>query len=127
MTAPTLAPLHATFKRLHHFNHLASIAGWDQAAMMPSKGNEARAAAMAELQVLMHQTLTDPALPALFESAAGAELSEADQASLLEMRREWALVNRLPQDLVEAQSALRTRLAHAAQGQRLEGLSWQLP
>ena len=104
MTPSVLTPLDATFKRLHHFGHLASIAGWDQAAMMPSKGNEARAAAMAELQVLMHQTLTNPALKAQFEAAQSANLPEYDQANLNEMHRDWSMVNRLPQDLVEAQS-----------------------
>ena len=79
MTSPTLAPMNATFKRLHNFGHLASIASWDQAAMMPAKGNEARAAAMAELQVLMHQTLTDPSLKALFAEAAAADLPDADK------------------------------------------------
>jgi carboxypeptidase Taq len=113
-----LAPLNATFRRLHHFSHLASIASWDQAAMMPSKGNEARAAAMAELQVLMHQILTDPALPARFEAAQAAALTAADQASLIEMRREWALVNRLPADLVEAQSMASSRCEHAWRIQR---------
>ena len=124
MTASTLAPLNATFKRLHHFNHLASIASWDQAAMMPTKGNEARAEAMAELQVLMHQTLTAPALRAQFEAAQQANLPEAEQASLAEMRREWATVNRLPQDLVEAQSLAGARCEHAWRTQR-KANDWQ--
>ena len=123
-TSSILAPLNATFKRLHHFNHLASIAGWDQAAMMPTKGNEARAEAMAELQVLMHQTLTDPALKAQFDAAQNADLPEADQASLVEMRREWATVNRLPQDLVEAQSLASARCEHAWRTQR-KANDWQ--
>ncbi|QTN27553.1 carboxypeptidase M32 [Rhodoferax sp. AJA081-3] len=122
--ASALTPLHTTFKRLHNFAHLASIAGWDQAAMMPSKGNEARAAAMAELQVLMHQTLTNPALKAQFDAAQNANLAESDQASLNEMRREWALVNRLPQDLVEAQSLASARCEHAWRTQR-KANDWQ--
>jgi len=118
MTTSALDTLNATFKRLHHFNHLACIAGWDQAAMMPAKGNEARAAAMAELQVLMHQTLTDPSLPALFDAAEQSNLSDAERASLTEMRRDWALVNRLPADLVEAQSLAGARCEHAWRSQR---------
>ena len=124
MTTSALAPLNATFKRLHHFGHLASIAGWDQAAMMPSKGNEARAAAMAELQVLMHQTLTDPAMKIQFDSAQNASLPESEQASLHEMHREWAMVNRLPQDLVEAQSLASARCEHAWRAQR-KANDWQ--
>ena len=46
--------------RLHHFQHLQSIAGWDQAAMMPTKGNRARANAMAEMEGLLHRMRTDP-------------------------------------------------------------------
>ena len=92
--------------------------------MMPSKGNEARAAAMAELQVLMHQTLTDPALKVQFDAAQSASLSEPEQASLNEMRREWAMVNRLPQDLVEAQSLASARCEHAWRTQR-KANNWQ--
>ena len=124
MTPSVLTPLDATFKRLHHFGHLASIAGWDQAAMMPSKGNEARAAAMAELQVLMHQTLTNPALKAQFEAAQSANLPEYDQANLNEMHRDWSMVNRLPQDLVEAQSLAGARCEHAWRTQR-KANDWQ--
>lgn len=124
MTTSVLVPLETTFKRLHHFGHLASIAGWDQAAMMPSKGNEARAAAMAELQVLMHQTLTNPALKAQFEAAQDTHLPEAEQANLREMHREWSMVNRLPQDLVEAQSLAGARCEHAWRTQR-KANDWQ--
>lgn len=124
MTTSALDTLNATFKRLHHFNHLACIAGWDQAAMMPSKGNEARAAAMAELQVLMHQTLTDPQLSTLLDAAEQSNLSDADRASVAEMRREWALVNRLPADLVEAQSLAGARCEHAWRSQR-KANDWQ--
>jgi len=127
MRAPLLNPLaslEATFKRLHHFGHLASMAGWDQAAMMPPKGAGARAAAMAELQVLMHQTLTDPQLPVLLDAAEQTDLSDAERASLAEMRREWALVNRLPQDLVEAQSLAASRCEHAWRTQRTAN-DWQ--
>jgi carboxypeptidase Taq len=124
MTSPALTTLNAAFKRLHNFGHLASIASWDQAAMMPAKGNEARAAAVAELQVLMHQTLTDPSLKTLFAEASAANLPDADRASLTEMQREWALVNRLPQDLVEAQSLAGARCEHAWRTQR-KANDWQ--
>ncbi|MEN9583178.1 MAG: hypothetical protein RLZZ616_184, partial [Pseudomonadota bacterium] len=36
-------------QQLHRLSHLSAICGWDQAAMMPEGGNEARAEAMAEL------------------------------------------------------------------------------
>ena len=50
---PAYDELQRTWTRLHHFGHLQSMAGWDRAAMMPPKGNDARAAAMAEMDGLM--------------------------------------------------------------------------
>ncbi|MFO0124719.1 MAG: carboxypeptidase M32, partial [Betaproteobacteria bacterium] len=61
-TTPAYDDLVALNQRLHHLGHLGSIAGWDQAANMPPKGNEARAAALAELHGLMHRMRTDAAL-----------------------------------------------------------------
>jgi hypothetical protein len=60
---PAYDDLSATWKRMHHLGHLQSIAGWDQAANMPPKGNEARAAALAEMAALLHRMRTDPQLP----------------------------------------------------------------
>ncbi len=108
----------ATFTRLYRLSHLGSIAGWDQAAMMPPKGNEARGAALAELQVLMHQTLTDTALPARLQAAAAEPLTAQERASLLEMQRDWQRANLLPDRLVEAQSLAGTRCEHAWRTQR---------
>ena len=71
--SPAYAALSTRFARLYRLGHLGAIAGWDQAAMMPPKGNEARGAALAELQVLMHQTLTDTALPARLQAAAALQ------------------------------------------------------
>ena len=48
-----LAQIHL---RLYRYQHLAAIVGWDRNAMMPPKGNEARAAAEAELYALIHRT-----------------------------------------------------------------------
>ena len=45
---------------MHHLNHVQAIVGWDQAANMPPKGVEARAAAMAEMAALLHRMRTDP-------------------------------------------------------------------
>ena len=104
--------------RLYRFGHLQSIAGWDQAAMMPPKGSTARAEAMAEMQGLLHGLRTDPALSGLFERAAGEALDEAERANLAEMRREWRHANALPPALVEAVSLAGARCEHAWRGQR---------
>ena len=44
-------------KKVSNFTHLRSIAYWDQAAMMPAGGAQARASAMAELNVYIHSRL----------------------------------------------------------------------
>ena len=46
---PAYSQLVERFQRLHHLEHLQSIAYWDQAAMMPRGSSEARAGALAEL------------------------------------------------------------------------------
>ncbi|MEP6874380.1 MAG: carboxypeptidase M32 [Burkholderiales bacterium] len=104
--------------QLHHFGHLQSIAGWDQAAMMPPKGNEARANAMAEMEGLLHRLRTDAALPTLLASAEGEPLDEFARANLVEIRREWRASNSLPQSLVEARSLAAARCEHAWRSQR---------
>ncbi|WP_434629548.1 carboxypeptidase M32 [Chromobacterium sp. CV08] len=107
-----------TFQRLHHFGHLAAISSWDQAAMMPSKGNEARAAAQAELQVLMHQLITAPDLARQLQDAEQEALDETQRANLREIRREWSQANLLPEALVEAKALAAARCEHAWREQR---------
>lgn len=120
MNLPAYAALTSTFTRLHHYQHLGSIAGWDQAAMMPPKGNAARADALAELDLLMHQTLTDPALADLLAHAAGEALDAQQTASLREMRRDWEQANLLPARLVQAKSLATSRCEHAWRTQRAQ-------
>ena len=110
--------LKRTWTQLHHFGHLQSIAGWDQAAMMPPKGNDARANAMAEMEGLLHRLRTDPKLAALLASAEAEPLDDFARANLAEIRREWRASNALPQALVEAQSLASARCEHAWRSQR---------
>ena len=110
--------LQRTWTRLHHFGHLQSIAGWDRAAMMPPKGNDARAAAMAELDGLMHQVRTDPRLADLLQRAEDETLDEPERANLREIRRQWRASNALPQALVKASSLASARCEHAWRSQR---------
>ncbi|MEO8058325.1 MAG: carboxypeptidase M32 [Burkholderiales bacterium] len=110
--------LERTWTRLYHFGHLQSMAGWDRAAMMPPKGNDARAAAMAEMDGLMHQMRTDPRLADLLKRAEDENLDEAKRANLREIRRQWRASNALPQALVEAASLASARCEHAWRTQR---------
>ena len=115
---PAYDGLTTTWTRLHHFGHLQSIAGWDQAANMPPKGNEARAAAMAEMAALLHRMRTDPALPAQLQRAEQENLTPLQRANLREMHRQWHGANALPESLVQRQRLASARCEHAWRQQR---------
>ena len=110
-----LTDLHA---RLHRLDHLGAIAGWDQAANMPSKGNEARAAALSELATLTHRLRTDAALPDTLSAAEQEPLSEDQRANLREIRRDWRAANALPEALVARRQMATSRCEHAWRSQR---------
>ena len=115
---PAYDALATTWTRLHRFGHLQSLAGWDQAANMPPKGNEARAAALAEMAALLHRMVTDPALPEQLARAEQEPLDDAQRANLREMRREWRAQNALPEGLVQRQQMATSRCEHAWRTQR---------
>lgn len=112
------ASLVQSFTKLYRYQHLAQIVAWDQAAMMPSKGNDARSAAMAELAVLLHDTLTAPQLAQALTAAKGETTDPVDAASVREMARQWRAANVVPAALVEAKSLAGTRCEHAWRTQR---------
>lgn len=119
MTAtPAYDQLANTFTRLHRFAHLQSIAGWDQAANMPAKGVEARAAALAEMAALMHRTITDPALADDLKRAEDEPLSDFQRANLREIHRAWLASNALPESLVQRRQMATSRCEHAWRSQR---------
>jgi carboxypeptidase Taq len=117
-STPAYDALAGTWTRMHHFGHLQSIAGWDQAANMPPKGNEARAAALAEVAALLHRMRTDSQLPAQLARAEQEPLSETQRANLREMHREWRASNALPESLVQRQQLATSRCEHAWRTQR---------
>lgn len=73
---PAYAELARLQQRLYRLDHLGSIAFWDRNTMMPPKGNEARAAAEAELETVMHALVTDPRQKGLLAAAEAEPLDE---------------------------------------------------
>jgi len=117
-STPSYDTLTQTFSRLYRLQHLQSIASWDQAANMPPRGNEARAAAMAEMGALLHRMRTEPQLAQQLERAESEPLSEPQRANLREMRREWRQSNALPESLVQRSYMATARCEHAWRSQR---------
>jgi carboxypeptidase Taq len=117
-STPAYDELSGTWSRLHRLGHLQSLAGWDQAANMPPKANEARASAMAEMAALLHRMRTDPQLRDRLGRAEQEPLSELQRANLREMRRQWRASNALPESLVQRQQMATSRCEHAWRSQR---------
>ncbi len=115
---PAYEQLAATWTRLHNLEHLQSIAGWDHAANMPPKGNEARAAALAEMAALLHRMRTDPAVGTELQRAEQEPLDELQRANLREMQRQWQASTALPEALVQQQQIAASRCEHAWRRQR---------
>jgi carboxypeptidase Taq len=117
-TTPSYDELTQAFTRMYRLQHLQSIASWDQAANMPPRGNEARAAAMAEMGALLHRMRTDPQLAKQLDKAEAEPLNEPQRANLREMRREWRQSNALPEALVQRSYLATARCEHAWRTQR---------
>lgn len=106
------------FQRLSRLSHLSAIAGWDMQTMMPAGGSQARGEALSELGLIRHQLLTDAEMSTLLSAAADLSLTEAEQANLREMNRQYHHASVLPADLVEAKSIAGMRCEHAWRSQR---------
>jgi len=115
---PAYSSLCATYTRLHRFRHFQSLGMWDGSVNMPAGGNETRAAAMAELDLLVHGLETDPKLGDLIAEAEQEPLDELARANVREIRRSWRLANLLPPELVEARTMATSRCEHAWRTQR---------
>jgi len=122
MTAYQKLVVHA--QKISRFEHLSAICGWDQAAVMPSGGSNARAEAMADLQVHIHQLLTQPQIKDWIDEAQSMVLSTQQTSVLKEISRQWQNANILPDSLVEAKSLAGAKCEHAWRDQRKNN-DWQ--
>tara|TARA_R110002111_G_scaffold26662_10_gene57492 strand:- start:667 stop:2163 length:1497 start_codon:yes stop_codon:yes gene_type:complete len=93
------------FRKIGNLNHVQAITSWDESAMMPSGGGEARAAAMTTLQVLIHELTTDPKVADLIASAKSEPLDAWQSANLREVSRTYRDATCMPGDLVAAQKS----------------------
>ncbi len=95
------------FGRIGALGEAAAVLSWDQAAMMPEGGSEARGEQLAALAGLSHELLVSPAVAEAF-ARAETEVTgdEWRSRNLALMRREHARASALPADLVEARARL---------------------
>ncbi|MEY4511351.1 MAG: hypothetical protein RLZZ450_3473 [Pseudomonadota bacterium] len=110
------------FRRLGHLQHTAAILGWDEAVIMPEASGPERAEAMATLQVLLHEQLTDPRLvgwlDAAQQEAGSGRLGTPELANVREIRRLVRRAQCLPPALVERSAEAQLRCEQAWRSQR---------
>ena len=120
----TYQALENHFEEIHHLGHASAIIGWDEAAMMPSGGGEARAGAMAALDVISHQKKVDPRIPEWVDKAGEETLGPWQKSNLEQIKRVYRLASALPEDLVRAMSQSRSKCEQAWRVLRTEN-NWQ--
>ena len=114
---PAYAALTRSELSIYRLTHFSNMGSWDRAAMMPPKGNEARAAAEAELEAVIHRLRTDARRAEWIRAAEVEPLDEVERANLREIRRGWLQAS-VPEALVEKQAIAAARCEHAWREQR---------
>ncbi|WP_163338328.1 carboxypeptidase M32 [Desulfopila sp. IMCC35008] len=115
--------LETKFRQLAQLEHALTFLQWDQQVMMPPKGNDSRAASIAELVALHHKLLTTKETADLIIEAREEETTPEICRSLTEMERTYRQSACLPEDLVKAQSLAGSRCEHGWRKQRM-GNDW---
>ncbi|MGH2820070.1 MAG: carboxypeptidase M32 [Actinomycetota bacterium] len=101
----------ALVPRMRELRDLASAAKllhWDQSVLMPPGGAEARAHAMATIESIAHDKLTDPEIGRLLDELSGnGSLDEVRASSVRVLKRDYDKATRVPPDLVRALAEIR--------------------
>lgn len=115
MSNKSYSQLENLFNRIYQLQHLASIAHWDMAAMMPAGGSHARGEALAEVSVMINELISEPATGDLIQSAQQDQtvLSAWQQANLREMHRIWLNATCISSELVKAKALAGSQCEHA--------------
>jgi carboxypeptidase Taq len=95
--------LESHFKKIGDLNHVQAITSWDESAMMPNGGGQARAEAMTTLGVLVHELITSIEVGDLLVAAKSESLDAWQSANLREIGRVYQEASCMPADLVAAQ------------------------
>lgn len=86
---------------LEDLSHSIRLMHWDQEVMMPVKGGPARARALATLQAVSHDRLTDPEMGRLLEELSDDDgLDKWQKASVRNTKREYDKATKVPESIV---------------------------
>jgi carboxypeptidase Taq len=99
MTEPA-SELTARLMEIGDLRNAAGVLGWDQQTMMPPRGAEARAEALATLERIRHDRFIDPEIGRLLDGEAGAlngEDPDSDRARMVAVvQRRYEKARRVP-------------------------------
>lgn len=109
---------------MRRLQHLLSIVSWDEAVMMPTGGGTIRGKSMAELEVIMGETMQAPEVVDAFNAVDTNKLTGLEKASFREMQRAWNATGTLPLDLVESKALAQTKCEQAWRTMRGEN-NWK--
>lgn len=93
--------LEARFRQISALEDLRSIAGWDEAVMMPAGGGPSRGRSLSELGTIIQNLSTEPQLKDWLEGAEGEtnQFNDWQKANLREMRRIYLEQTAIPVEL----------------------------
>lgn len=84
-----------------HLDHLRAITQWDEAAMMPVGGGEARAKALSTLASLMHDMASSDQLAELIHQAKSSSIDDPwEKANLTLIERNYRRTTCVPSNLI---------------------------
>ena len=92
------------FHRIGLLREAVSMLQWDQSVVMPLGGAKARGAQIAELNVVIHELITDSCVGSLLEDLDISCLGKWQAANVKEMYRIWSYANAVPSPLIAAYS-----------------------
>ena len=90
------------FKKYYDFENLSAIVSWDEAAMMPTGGGQARAKALATLSAVQHDWLTNKKVADWIKQAKDLEgLSLWQQKNIYWIEKQYQQATCIPAQLIE--------------------------
>ena len=92
--------LDRSMHQLADLDRMSALLSWDQQVLMPRKGAEGRARAVATLRVIRHRQLTDPRLGGLLDAARETDLDAPRAAMVRVLAHDRDRAVKLPDDLV---------------------------
>lgn len=111
-THDAYSALLAHHKMIAALNDVSGLIGWDQEAMMPTKGAEARAEQAGAMALVIHEKETNPEIAQWLEDVNPAELTAVGAANIRLIRRSYERSTRVPGALAAALSRTTSRAQH---------------